>query len=184
MNKAELRKVLIQTRRSLPQIEWQQRSQKICDQLVRSQLFQDSNTILSYCSFRQEPNLESLLTLPAKTWGLPRCIDQTLVWHQWTSEGLPLQIGAFGIREPHPDSPAIAPEQVDLILVPCVACDLQGYRLGYGGGFYDRLFSSSIWKNKPAIGIVFEFALLKQLEIDHWDQPLSAVCTEEKIIYL
>lgn len=67
---------------------------------------------------------------------------------------------------------------VDLILVPAVACDRHGYRLGYGGGFYDRMLSLNEWTTPPTVGIVFDFAYLPQLPIDRWDKPLQAVCTE------
>ncbi|NET50563.1 MAG: 5-formyltetrahydrofolate cyclo-ligase, partial [Merismopedia sp. SIO2A8] len=53
-----------------------------------------------------------------------------------------------------------------------------GYRLGYGGGFYDRMLSSSEWESKPTIGIIFEQAYLPQLPIDDWDTSLQGVCTE------
>ncbi|MGB3561143.1 MAG: 5-formyltetrahydrofolate cyclo-ligase, partial [Geitlerinemataceae cyanobacterium] len=90
----------------------------------------------------------------------------------------PLQSGAYGILEPHRDLPQIVPESVDLILVPAVACDDRGYRLGYGGGFYDRLFSLPQWAAKPSIAIVFEFARVANVPIDSWDLPLNAICTE------
>lgn len=181
MQKVELRKQLIQQRRSLSQTEWQHRSDLICEQLQRSTVFQKAKTVLSYCSARQEPDLSALLTID-KLWGLPRCVENTLIWHQWTTDGLPLQPGKFGILEPDPESPTIEANQVDLILVPCVGCDRQGYRLGHGAGFYDRLFSLPEWKNKPAIGIIFEFALVEKLPIDPWDQKLSAICTETEWI--
>ena len=57
--------------------------------------------------------------------------------------------------EPDARSPLVDPEKVSLILVPCVACDVNGYRLGYGGGFYDRMLGSDRWANKTTIGIVF-----------------------------
>jgi 5-formyltetrahydrofolate cyclo-ligase len=91
-----------------------------------------------------------------------------------------MQTGAYGIFEPHPDSPTLQPVEVDLILVPSVACDERGYRLGYGGGFYDRMLSSAEWALKSTIGIVFEFAYLPQLPTDKWDKPLQTVCTETK----
>lgn len=72
------------------------------------------------------------------------------------------------------------PDEVDLILVPAVACDARGYRLGYGGGFYDRLLSSADWKSKPTIGIVFEYAYVSQLPVDPWDKPLNSICTENR----
>jgi 5-formyltetrahydrofolate cyclo-ligase len=112
-----------------------------------------------------------------KVWGFPRCIDQSLSWHVWPT-AWPLQSGAYGIIEPHPESPIVSPEQVDLILVPCVACDRQGYRLGYGGGFYDRLFANPTWQAKPAIGIAFEFSIVEKLPIDPWDLPLTAICSD------
>ncbi len=89
-----------------------------------------------------------------------------------------MQKGTYGILEPHFANQKLEPADVDLILVPAVACDRQGYRLGYGGGFYDRMLSAAEWAAKPTIGIVFEFAYLPQLPIDVWDKSLQAVCTE------
>jgi 5-formyltetrahydrofolate cyclo-ligase len=80
--------------------------------------------------------------------------------------------------EPLPNSPTLQPVEVDLILVPAVACDYQGYRLGYGGGYYDRLLSSPEWASKPTIGVLFDFAYLPQLPTDTWDIQLHGVCTE------
>ena len=59
-----------------------------------------------------------------------------------------------------------------------MGCDVQGYRLGYGGGYYDRLLNSPSWKTKPTIGVVFDFAYLSQLPVDSWDKPLERVITE------
>ena len=94
--------------------------------------------------------------------------------------GTPLSKGDYGIFEPHPDSPTLQPDEIDLILVPAVACDVRGYRLGYGGGFYDRLLSSAEWALKPTVGIVFEFAYLPELPVDQWDKPLHSICTENQ----
>lgn len=178
MNKAELRKILLQERQAIAQEDWQQKSLQLCHQVQNSAWFREAQTILAYFSFRQEPDLSSLFAHP-KTWGMSRCVGKELHWHHWSPDSaLPLQTGRFGILEPHPNSPLIAPEAVDLILVPAIACDYQGYRLGYGGGFYDRLLSAPVWSTKVAIGIVFESARLPQLPRDGWDQPLTAVCTE------
>ncbi|MEM6425630.1 MAG: 5-formyltetrahydrofolate cyclo-ligase, partial [Cyanobacteria bacterium P01_D01_bin.128] len=57
-------------------------------------------------------------------------------------------------------------------------CDVKGYRLGYGGGYYDRMLSDSRWANKPTIGIVFEYARLPALPRQPWDRPLDGICTE------
>jgi 5-formyltetrahydrofolate cyclo-ligase len=182
MGKTELRKQLIQRRRSLSQQEWHHKNQQICQHLETFSLIQQANGILSYFSIKQEPDLSSLTAaLPFKRWGFPRCVDQSLSWHLHVPDRLPLQTGAYGITEPHPDAPKLRPEQVDLILVPCVGCDRRGYRLGYGAGYYDRLFSASEWQTKVAIGVVFEFALVDEFAIDPWDKPLTGICTESGV---
>jgi 5-formyltetrahydrofolate cyclo-ligase len=177
VDKTTLRRQLLQARQTLPQEVWQQQSQRLCDHLLTLPLFIHARTILAYFSIRQEPDLTSLLSIKGKIWGFPRCQGTALIWHCWRL-GDPLQPGPYGIREPHPSLPVLTPEAVDLILVPAVACDYQGYRLGYGGGFYDRLLSLPEWQNQPTVGIVFEAARLPVLPVDPWDRPLQAVCTE------
>ncbi|MBD2122108.1 5-formyltetrahydrofolate cyclo-ligase [Trichocoleus sp. FACHB-262] len=181
--KVELRRLLLQQRQAITTEDWRAKSDRLCLQIQAASLFAKSQTILAYFSFRQEPDLMPLINQASdRVWGFPRCVGKSLFWHAWSAtSNLPLQSGAYGIKEPHPDCPALEPEQVDLILVPAVACDRQGYRLGYGGGFYDRLLSDPAWATKPTIGIVFEFAHLPNLPVDAWDQPLSAVCTEASL---
>jgi 5-formyltetrahydrofolate cyclo-ligase len=176
MNKSELRKILLQKRRSLSQMEWQSKSQQICQQIQALPAFQTAKTILIYSSFKQEPDLSRLLQDVSKVWGLPRCVGESMVWHKYSLDQL--QAGAFGILEPQSDAPTLRPEQVDLILVPCVGCDRQNYRLGYGGGFYDRMFSDPDWAKIASLGITFDFGLVDVIEVDPWDRSLHGVCTE------
>ncbi|MBW4632527.1 MAG: 5-formyltetrahydrofolate cyclo-ligase [Iphinoe sp. HA4291-MV1] len=182
MGKTELRKSLLKTRQSMSTQEWREKSDRICQNLLTSPQFNQAKTILAYFSFRQEPDLSPLFTDTCRRWGFPRCVGQSLYWHFWTHQDT-LITGAYGICEPHPDAPTIASAEVDLILVPCIACDYQGYRLGYGGGYYDRMLSSPEWTNKPTIGIVFEFAYLPEIPIETWDKPLQGVCTELALVY-
>lgn len=179
--KAELRKKLLKQRQAMTLEEWQQKSDRICAHLQSSPLFTQSKTILAYFSFRQEPDLSPLFTDTQHRWGFPRCVGKSLLWHSW-QPGETLQKGNYGILEPHPDAPILEADRVDLILVPGVACDVRGYRLGYGGGFYDRLLSYPDWVSKPTIGIVFDFACLPQLPIEDWDLRLQAICTEYRLI--
>lgn len=178
LQKAELRRSLLHTRQLLSAEVWRQNSDRLCAHLQNASIFAQSRTILAYFSIRQEPDLSGLFT-SSHRWGLPRCVGKTLSWHCWSpADALPLQPGKFGILEPHPNAPTLDASEIDLILVPAVACDRRGYRLGYGGGFYDRLLSIPAWAQKPTIGIVFDFAYVPKLPIDAWDRPLTGVCTE------
>lgn len=161
--------------------EWREKSDRICTLLQSSPLFTQAKTILAYFSFGQEPDLSPLFAVTTHRWGFPRCVGESLYWHSWTPEE-PLDTNAYGIKEPSPQALTINSFEVDLILVPSVACDYRGYRLGYGGGYYDRLLSSPEWSNKPTIGIIFDFAHLPQLPVESWDQPLQAVLTETQLI--
>lgn len=180
-SKLELRRSLLKTRQSIPVDSWREKNSQVCSHLQSSSLFTEAKTILAYFSFRQEPDLSPLFRDTKHRWGFPRCVGKSLLWHSW-KPGETLQIGAYGIWEPDANAPILEPAEVHLILVPSVACDRHGYRLGYGGGYYDRLLSSSEWASQLTIGIVFEFAFLPQLPSDNWDQPLSGVCTEMGLI--
>lgn len=178
LDKPRLRRSILQQRQSLSLAEWQTKSNLICDRLKNSSVFRKSHTILAYFSFRQEVDLTNLFAIN-KNWSFPRCVDKSLIWHLW-HPGESLRIGQYGIREPQENAPMIESQSADLILVPTVACDRQGYRLGYGGGYYDRLLNSSQCSNIPTIGITYDFAFLQQLPIDPWDQKLDCICTESK----
>ncbi|MCS6813677.1 MAG: 5-formyltetrahydrofolate cyclo-ligase [Cyanobacteria bacterium] len=184
MDKAALRRTLLQQRQTLSIAEWRDRSDCICAHLQTIPLVRQAGTILAYFSSRQEPDLSPLVMATsqtnihtAKRWGFPRCVGRALQWHQW-QPGDPLHTGAYGILEPLETAPQLSVVEVDLLLIPAIACDFRGYRLGYGGGFYDRLLSNPAWAAKPAIGITFAFAYLPQLPVDPWDRPLTAVCTD------
>ncbi|NER81551.1 MAG: 5-formyltetrahydrofolate cyclo-ligase [Leptolyngbya sp. SIO1D8] len=174
--KTDLRRRLLKARQAIPKPVWQQKSDRICNHLWSWPGFQTARGILSYWSFRNEPDLSSLMN-DQRLWGLPRCNGKNMSWHQWQGTQT-LQPGRFGITEPIPELPQLDPAQVDLILVPAVACDVRGYRLGYGGGFYDRMLSKPQWRRQTTIAIVFEYARLPTIPKDSWDRPLQGICTE------
>ncbi len=177
--KAELRRLLLKGRQTMHPDLWREKSDRLCTHLQKWPIFMEARTVLAYFSFRKEPDLSPLYSYTQKRWGFSRVVDKTLHWHLWSpSSPFPLQSGTYGILEPHPNAPVIRPEQVDLILVPAIACDVRGYRLGYGGGYYDRLLTHPDWRGKPTLGIVFEYARVPRLPTDVWDRPLRGICTE------
>ena len=180
INKSTLRRSLIQQRTALSPTQWREKSDRLCEQIQSFTIYQEAKTVLAYFSFRQEPDLSPLFTSNQHRWGFPRCVGKSLLWHLWQPEEKLAQ-GKFGILEPLPDAPIIGAQDVDLILVPAVAGDRQGYRLGYGGGFYDRLLSNAQWENIPTVLIIFEFAYLPQLPTDIWDIQLKYICTEKSL---
>jgi 5-formyltetrahydrofolate cyclo-ligase len=92
-----------------------------------------------------------------------------------------LQVGRFGIREPdpavHPQRPISA---VDAALIPGLAWDRAGQRLGRGGGFYDRLLATPDWRGFRC-GVFFALQELPGLPLDPWDLPLECVVTEREV---
>jgi len=88
------------------------------------------------------------------------------------SEGDPTTLNAFGIAEPARSSESVQPT---LILVPLLAFDAAGHRLGYGGGYYDRTLEKSA---AIAIGIAYSDQEVKELPRDHHDRRLDAIVTE------
>ncbi|AFY73399.1 5,10-methenyltetrahydrofolate synthetase [Synechococcus sp. PCC 7502] len=181
--KIELRRELLSKRRSLSKLAWQQQSQKICNHLAASELVQNAEVILGFISFRQEPDLSHLWQqFPRKVWGFPKCLNQNknLDWYQIRPDRFPesTEVGKFDILEPKPDLPRINLDHVDLILVPAIAIDRKGYRLGYGGGFYDRFL---VIQTSFTIGVVFADFYLETLPNQAWDLPIQAVCTEKGI---
>jgi 5-formyltetrahydrofolate cyclo-ligase len=181
LDKRSLRRSLLSARSAIPADRWQQASEQLSYQLSQTSAIQTAKTVLAYFSTRCEPDLSALFAQQRSlAWGFPRCQGKVLFWHQCDPfDSTQHQSGAYGITEPAEQCPQLSAKEVDLILVPAVACDRDGYRLGYGGGFYDRLFSQPDWAQVPTIGIVFESAFLPQLPHDPWDRSLTAVCTEQ-----
>lgn len=86
--------------------------------------------------------------------------------------------GRFGIMEPAPVKPV---EKVDLLLVPGVAFDRKGCRIGYGKGYYDRFIAAG--QAGFSIGLAYSFQVVQELPRGRFDQSLNAVATESGILY-
>ncbi len=176
VTKAQLRRKLLKARLSLSEQQWRTKSELISQQLQNCPYLINARTILAYFTFRQEPDLSSLFDLNHR-WGFPRCVENSLVWHLWQPRE-PLETSKYGTLQPRKSAPRLNPKEIDLILVPALAMSFTRYRLGYGGGFYDRMLSSPEWSKIPKIGIVFDFAYLPEFPVDPWDQKLDGICTE------
>ncbi|MEA3117860.1 MAG: 5-formyltetrahydrofolate cyclo-ligase [Paraburkholderia sp.] len=100
-----------------------------------------------------------------------------LAFRAWTSD-TPMRLGLHGIAEPQ-ETHALLP---DLLLVPCLGFDNEGYRLGYGGGYYDRTLAAWPGTVKPvAAGIAYEACRIAALPREPHDIPLDAIVTESRL---
>lgn len=98
----------------------------------------------------------------------------------------PLTQNRFGILEPRtPARARVSAQELDLILMPLVAFDAHGNRLGMGGGFYDKslafLRTRSVWRKPHLIGLAHDFQRVDKLTANAWDVPLQAVATDRGI---
>lgn len=110
---------------------------------------------------------------------LPRTEGKRIVFRAW-KPGDPLVVGRMNISEPDAKAKERRP---DLLIVPLIAFDRHGYRLGYGAGYYDRYLSAERAKRTiRAIGIAFAAQEIDELPREPHDEPLDAVVTEERVI--
>jgi 5-formyltetrahydrofolate cyclo-ligase len=157
------------------------RSAKTCEHLQSMPIWQRARTILGYTAIRREIDPRSALDAAlqaAKVVALPRVEDDgTLRVMRFRGEALVAD--HFGVLAPPPDSEELNADLVDLVLVPALAVDSRGHRLGYGRGFYDRLLTSI-----PAavtIALVHPFQQVIEVADMPGDVPVSWIATEAGI---
>jgi 5-formyltetrahydrofolate cyclo-ligase len=146
-------------------------------------VFAAANRIAAYISMAGEVPTAGLIAAArslGKTIVLPRVVGRNhLELHHW--EGEPLLPGSFGIGEPPANAPQVAPDQIDLFLVPGLAFDLSGGRLGMGKGYYDRLLPQSAGFR---VGLCWECQLLPEVPMEPHDQRVQGICTERRLLFL
>ena len=134
--------------------------------------------IAIYWPLRNEVDIRSLKE--KFSLALPRCKDKKeLLFYPW--DGRLLTKDSEGILSPN-DSFALSHNQISMILVPCLSVDKNLIRLGYGGGYFDKLRSDNNWRVVPCIGVLTSNCLsTNPLTRAEWDIPLSGFITEKEI---
>lgn len=157
-------------------------SSRIQQTLVEQAEFIAADSLGLYSSIRNEVFTEQVFAVARagrKTVVYPKiCEENALDFFEVTDLGQ-LRPGTFGIPEPD-GCRRIPVRSLDLIVLPGVAFDLSGYRLGYGKGFYDRVLHDQ--KLSTLIGIAFEWQLIESLPNEIHDIRMDMVITEERVL--
>lgn len=185
--KKEFRKKVINLRKKQQPDFIKKNSDIIKNKLLQMDCIKNSNTIMLYLDFNNEVITDDLikeLISMDKIVASPITIinEKVLIPSQITDFENGIKYGAYNIREPKPDcSPEINIKNIDVVIVPAVAYDINGFRLGYGGGFYDR-FLENIREDAVTIGIAFDLQIFDEVPKEPHDAQLDYIITESRIL--
>lgn len=145
-------------------------TEAIWSSVERSRAFAHATTVLLYMDIAGEVPTRDFMDKwrGRKRIAIPKVCGDELVLYEYDPQKL--QVGYKGIPEPSEDAAVIAPEEIDLALVPGLAFAKTGKRMGRGKGFYDRLLPTMAC---PKAGIGFSFRWVEDLPSDPWDAPLT-----------
>lgn len=178
MEKKEIRKKIKALRSMLSELERESAAAEVFARLEATAAFQMADRILMYHSLPDELSTLSFLRKwkNDKRFFLPRVNGVNLDILPYDESRL--ELGSFHIEEPQGDT-LVDPDEIELIVVPAVAYDRSGNRLGRGKGFYDRLLATT---RATKIGVGYEFQLLDSLPAEEHDVPMDMVITQHTTI--
>jgi 5-formyltetrahydrofolate cyclo-ligase len=180
--KAALRRQMRAVRDTLPESACATRSAEIGKRLLALKELDEAETIVAFASIRNEVRTRALMDagwVAGKRIALPRVVDDELELRLVDSETA-LVPGAFSVPEPPDGAELVEPGEVDFALVPALAVDPRGYRIGYGGGYYDRLLPrlGRAW----SCAVVYDFQLVSEVPRLPFDVPVDLVVTDQRVI--
>lgn len=180
MEKFEIRRKIKNLRLMLTELEKERAAEDVFSQLEHTAAFMLADHILMYHSLPDELPTRKFLEKwnSKKNFYLPRVNGVNLEILPYDASRL--ELGAFHIEEPIGDE-IIDPDAIELMVIPAVAYDKKGNRLGRGKGFYDRLLQNS---KAHKIGIGYEFQLLEELPVETHDVPVDMIITQKTTIII
>jgi 5-formyltetrahydrofolate cyclo-ligase len=163
---------------------WAATSQSLCRRLREHQFWVKARSVLLFAPLVDEPDIRPLLAAAlasGKTVALPSFLTGTNTYtaRRIIDPARDLVVGRFGIQEPAAVSPEMALNQLDLVLVPGVAFDTRGNRLGRGKGFYDRLLAGV---RGTKCGVAFDEQIVDAVPVGPQDIPLNCIVTPTRWI--
>lgn len=184
----DLRAQLRARRRAVPTHERASASRQFARILRRARLLRPGRRIAVYVAHDHEADPAQIVQLARRNrceLFLPAIVDyrrRRMEFRRYAHDAQ-LRPNRYGIPEPERRAPRIAVGRLDLVLLPLVAVDSHGTRLGTGAGFYDRalqhLRAGRRWRRPKLIGVAYEFQRVASLTARAWDVPLDALITEQ-----
>lgn len=174
MDKTALRAEIRARKRAMTSEEIERRSERLAGLFAASEAYRNATTIYGYMPYNQEvrtvPMLERALR-DGKRVAVPKCYgdEMRFIYMEDLSR---VEKGYAGIPEPIEDEP-VADDETALVLMPGLAFDAQGHRIGYGGGFYDKFLACE--PNHPTIALCYDFQMRPKLETEQFDIPVDTV---------
>lgn len=179
MDKKELREKSKEIRRNIPEKDF--KSNAIYNALIGSEEYNDAKVIAIYNSMKDEVDTKEIILysfLKDKTILLPKVVDQEMVFLKVDSK-TKYKKSKFGVSEPV-DGEIFDPSTIDLFIIPGLAFDIKGNRLGYGAGYYDRYLQET---DVLKLGLAYEEQIVNSIPTDEYDIPMDIVQTEKERYY-
>ena len=174
MDKKELRRCIREQKRAMSEEMIVEKSRKLGVLFAASELYQNAKTIYGYLPYNQEvrtvPMLEQALK-DGKRVAVPKCYGDEMKF-LFMDDLSKVEKGYAGIPEPIADEP-VADDETSLVLMPGMAFDPQGHRIGYGGGFYDKFLAQE--PGHPTLALCYDFQVLPHLDTEEFDIPVDCV---------
>lgn len=174
MDKQALRREIREKKRAMTEKEIVSASEKLGLLFAESPLYQQAKTIYGYLPYNQEvrtvPMLQRALD-EGKRVAVPKVFGDEMKFIYLEDLSM-VEKGYAGIPEPVADGP-IAEDKTALVLMPGLAFDAQGHRIGYGGGFYDKFLA--LEPEHPTLALCYGFQMLPKLETEEFDVPVDCV---------
>ena len=174
MNKSELRKYVREKKRAMTAEQIAQKSQELAQLFYTTEAYRNAKTIYGYLPYNQEvrtvPMLQRALE-DGKQVAVPKVFGDEMRFIYLTDLSA-VAPGYAGIPEPVADGP-VAEDPHALVLMPGLAFDRQGHRIGYGGGFYDQFLAKE--PEHPTLALCYDFQLFETLQTEEHDIPVDIV---------
>ncbi|MGB8331200.1 MAG: 5-formyltetrahydrofolate cyclo-ligase [Polyangiales bacterium] len=180
--KLALRSQMRAVRAALPESACDARSEAITERMLSLEELDQAVTILAFASIRNEvrtrPTMEAAW-VRGKRVALPRVVGDELQLHV-VHPDTELVEGSFSVPEPPESAERVGPEEVDFALIPALAVDPRGFRIGYGGGYYDRLLP--LLEQARTCVLAYDFQLISEVPELPFDVAVDLIVTDERVI--